>query len=77
MRLGTNGFHIFLHRVVDKSGTWFSYGGERLGQGKENARKFMLENPDIRDEIEKKIMEKLQIGADVTATDDAAAPVEF
>ena len=65
------------HGFIRKSGSWFTYDGDQLGQGKENARKFMLENPDIRDEIEKKIMEKLQIGADVTATDDAAAPVEF
>ncbi|WP_072802033.1 recombinase RecA [Rhodococcoides yunnanense] len=65
------------HGFIRKSGSWFTYEGDQLGQGKENARKFMLENPDIRDEIEKKIMEKLQIGADVTATDDKAAPVEF
>ncbi|MET0197839.1 MAG: recombinase RecA [Rhodococcus fascians] len=64
------------HGFIRKSGSWFTYDGDQLGQGKENARKFMLENPDIRDEIEKKIMEKLQIGADVTATDEAA-PVEF
>ena len=44
-----------------------------MGQGKENARKFLLENTDIRDEIEKKIKEKLGIGADVTATDEAPA----
>ncbi|MCZ4078608.1 recombinase RecA [Rhodococcus sp. H36-A4] len=66
------------HGFIRKSGSWFTYDGDQLGQGKENARKFMLENPDIRDEIEKKIMEKLQIGADVTAVDDdKAAPVEF
>ncbi|MDJ0361439.1 MULTISPECIES: recombinase RecA [unclassified Rhodococcus (in: high G+C Gram-positive bacteria)] len=66
------------HGFIRKSGSWFTYDGDQLGQGKENARKFMLENPDIRDEIEKKIMEKLQIGADVTAVDDEkAAPVEF
>ncbi|KZF05549.1 MAG: recombinase RecA [Rhodococcus sp. (in: high G+C Gram-positive bacteria)] len=65
------------HGFIRKSGSWFTYDGDQLGQGKENARKFMLENPDVRDEIEKKIMEKLQIGADVTATEDTAAPVEF
>ncbi|MFD4184040.1 DNA recombination/repair protein RecA, partial [Rhodococcus sp. NPDC058514] len=48
-----------------------------LGQGKENARKFLLENTDIRDEIEKKIKEKLGIGADVTADEAPAAPVDF
>ncbi|TFI44158.1 recombinase RecA [Rhodococcus sp. 1R11] len=65
------------HGFIRKSGSWFTYDGDQLGQGKENARKFMLENPDVRDEIEKKIMEKLQIGADVTAEEPAAAPVDF
>ena len=66
------------HGFIRKSGSWYTYEGDQLGQGKENARKFLLENTDIRDEIEKKIKEKLGIGADVTAaaTDDAA-PVEF
>ena len=41
--------------VVEKSGSWFSYGGQRIGQGRENAKKFLLENPDIADEIEAKI----------------------
>jgi recombination protein RecA len=41
--------------VIQKSGSWFSYGSERIGQGKENARAFLLQNPDIADEIEKAI----------------------
>jgi recombination protein RecA len=41
--------------IVDKAGSWFSYGEERLGQGKENARQFLKENSAIADEIEKKI----------------------
>ena len=41
--------------VVQKSGSWFSYNGERIGQGKENARKFIEDNPDIMREIEDKI----------------------
>ncbi|MFZ2529092.1 MAG: intein-containing recombinase RecA [Rhodococcus sp. (in: high G+C Gram-positive bacteria)] len=52
--------------IVRKSGSWYTYEGDQLGQGKENARKFLLENTDIRDEIEKKIKEKLGIGAVVT-----------
>ncbi|WP_443711520.1 hypothetical protein [Rhodococcus yananensis] len=51
---------------IRKSGSWYTYEGDQLGQGKENARKFLLENTDIRDEIEKKIKEKLGIGALVT-----------
>ncbi|MDL9936350.1 recombinase RecA [Gordonia sp. ABSL1-1] len=62
---------------IRKSGSWFTYEGDQLGQGKENARKFLLENEDIRDEIEKKIKEKLGIGATVDADDIAPAPVEF
>ncbi len=61
------------HGFIRKSGSWYTYEGDQLGQGKENARKFLLENTDIRDEIEKKIKEKLGIGADVTATDEAPA----
>jgi len=43
------------HNVINKSGAWYSYGDERLGQGKENTRDFLKENPEIRDEIERKV----------------------
>jgi recombination protein RecA len=43
--------------LIQKSGTWFSYGDERIGQGREVAKKFLLDNPSIREEIEKKIRE--------------------
>ncbi|MGQ4597638.1 intein-containing recombinase RecA [Nocardia sp. R6R-6] len=62
---------------IRKSGSWYTYEGDQLGQGKENSRKFLLENVDIRDEIEKKIKEKLGIGADVTADDAAEVPADF
>jgi recombination protein RecA len=45
--------------IVDKSGAWFAYGAERLGQGKENVREFLREHPDIRQQIEDKIYEHL------------------
>jgi len=45
--------------VVDKSGTWFSYKNERLGQGRDNAAKFLEENPDMAQEIERTLQEKL------------------
>jgi recombination protein RecA len=48
--------------IVKKSGAWYTYEGEQLGQGKENARKFLIENPKTADEIEKKIKTKLGIG---------------
>ena len=41
--------------IVEKSGSWYSYGEVRIGQGKENARKFLIDNPDMADEIEEKI----------------------
>jgi len=43
------------HKVINKSGAWYSYGDERLGQGRENARDLLKENPQLRDEIEQKI----------------------
>jgi recombination protein RecA len=43
------------YKVVDKSGAWYAYGGERIGQGRENAKRFLQENPAMADEIESKI----------------------
>ena len=48
--------------IVRKSGAWYTYEGEQLGQGKENARNFLKENPDRAEEIEKRIKEKLGVG---------------
>src|SRR5690606_18548014 len=45
--------------MVEKAGSWYSYNGERIGQGKENARNFLTQNPEIAQEIEGKIREKL------------------
>ncbi|EXJ52019.1 recombinase RecA [Microbacterium sp. MRS-1] len=66
------------HALVKKSGAWYTYDGEQLGQGKENARNFLLKNPDIAAEIETKIKQKLGIGeprggAEVAPADDLAA----
>ena len=44
--------------IVDKSGAWFSYAGQRIGQGKDNARKFLEDNPEVSDEIEALVREK-------------------
>ena len=65
---------------IRKSGSWYTYEGEQLGQGKENARNYLMENPDVANEIEKKIKEKLGVGATLTdeAIDDVLpAPVDF
>ncbi|MGE4657428.1 MAG: recombinase RecA [Gammaproteobacteria bacterium] len=45
--------------IVEKSGSWYSYGADRIGQGKENAREYLIEHPEIADEIEVKIRKKL------------------
>ena len=45
--------------VIDRAGSWYSYGEERLGQGRENSKEFMEENPEIMNEIERKIKEKV------------------
>lgn len=50
------------HNIVEKSGAWYSYDGDRLGQGKENVRKFLKENPDITQAIEKKVRETILPG---------------
>src|SRR5947209_17026169 len=47
------------HGIVEKSGTWLSYGGERLGQGRENARSFLREHTDVRAKIESALRKKL------------------
>ena len=57
--------------IVRKSGAWYTYEGDQLGQGKENARNFLHDNPDMANEIEKRIKEKLGVGPRLDA--DAAA----
>ncbi|HRY87958.1 MAG TPA: recombinase RecA [Rubrivivax sp.] len=48
-------------RVVDKSGAWYAYNGEKIGQGKDNAREFLRENPDIAREIENRVREAVGV----------------
>jgi recombination protein RecA len=59
------------HNIVEKSGAWYSYNGERIGQGKDNAREYLREHPEMALEIENKIREKLGV-----ATRGAAADAE-
>lgn len=65
--------------IVRKSGAWYTYEGDQMGQGKENARKFLRDNPDVAAEIEKRIKEKLGIGAqlDAEVVEPLPAPVDF
>src|SRR5665213_303831 len=53
--------------IVRKSGAWYTYEGDQLGQGKENSRAFLRDNPDLANEIEKRILEKLGVGAKLDA----------
>ncbi|MFM0608000.1 recombinase RecA [Paraburkholderia sediminicola] len=62
-------------KIVDKAGAWYSYNGERIGQGKDNAREFLRENPDIAREIENRIRESLGVNAMAEAVTGAAAEV--
>jgi recombination protein RecA len=68
------------HGIVKKSGAWYTYEGDQLGQGKEKARDFLLNNKDVANEIEQKILKKLGVGAYKQQPADAAAapaaPVE-
>ena len=61
------------HGFVKKSGAWYTYEGDQLGQGKENARNFLKDNPELATEIEKKIKTKLGIG--VAVGEDDQSPV--
>ena len=66
---------------IKKSGSWFTYGEDQLGQGKENARRYLRDNPAVRDEIERKILDKLNIGAgaelaEIAAESDDDAPID-
>jgi recombination protein RecA len=62
------------HGFVRKSGAWYTYESGQLGQGKENARAYLKENPDIANEIEKRIKEKLGVGARLDAPAEDAKP---
>ncbi len=66
------------HGFVRKAGAWYTYDGDQLGQGKENARAFLRDNPDLANEIEKRIKEKLGIGpqVDAPATPNSPVPID-
>jgi recombination protein RecA len=61
------------HEIVRKSGAWYTYDGDQLGQGKENSRNFLIKNPDVAEDIEKKIKMKLGLIVDAKAVAAAAA----
>ena len=61
------------HAVVRKAGAWFTYEGEQLGQGRENARKFLKEHEDTAEEIAKKVADKLGLGDALDGAEDESA----
>ncbi len=67
------------HKIVDKSGSWFSYGDLRLGQGRENARQFLKDNPDLANEIDQKVRVELGLvkkARPVAVEDEPQQPAE-
>src|SRR5687768_3073928 len=60
------------HRIVEKSGAWYAYKGEKIGQGKDNSREFLRENPAIANEIESKIREAVGIAGGMPLDAEAA-----
>lgn len=56
--------------VVNKAGAWYSYENTRIGQGRENSKDYLLSNPDLMAEIEKKVLEKYEIGDVKLSSDD-------
>ncbi|MBS4177049.1 recombinase RecA [Lederbergia citrea] len=63
--------------IVQKSGSWYSYNEERLGQGRENAKQFLKENPEIRSEIMYKIRDHYDLDGEKTAPEDDESQEEF
>ncbi|UFU05157.1 recombinase RecA [Ruania halotolerans] len=62
--------------IVRKSGAWYTYEGDQLGQGKENSRRFLKDNPELAVEIEEKIKTKLGIGVKLEAVPEAGEAAE-
>jgi recombination protein RecA len=65
--------------IIDKSGAWFSFGGERIGQGRENAKQFLIDHPDVYNAIEAKVLAHhsvRRIGVEVPAAAPAVAPTD-
>ncbi len=64
------------HGIIDKAGAWYSYKGDRIGQGKENVRKFLKENPELAEEIEQQIRAVVFPEAEEAATTPETAEAE-
>ena len=60
--------------LIEKSGSWFSYNGDRIGQGRENVKRYLEENPEVANEIEKKIREKSSEAFEKSLNDNESVP---
>lgn len=65
------------HGIVRKSGSWYTYEGDQLGQGKENVRNFLKDNPELADEIETKIKTTLGVGSSAEEQEETPVPADF
>ena len=68
--------------IIDKSGSWFSYEGQRIGQGRENAKRYLIERPELLQEVEKKVRDNFakafeqSLGEETPEDDDEEEPKE-
>ena len=68
--------------IIDKSGSWFSYEGQRIGQGRENAKRYLIERPELLQEVEKKVRDNFakafeqSLGEELPEEDDEEEPKE-
>ena len=67
---------VFSNGIVEKAGAWYSYGGDRIGQGKDNVRNFLKENPDIARDIDQQLRAKLLDKPVAEAVPDNVEPIE-
>jgi recombination protein RecA len=65
-----------LHNIVEKSGAWYSYDGERIGQGRENVRTFLKDHPDVFTKLDAQVRQKLGIGVSSKAAEVPAVPAD-
>ena len=63
--------------IIEKSGSWFSYNGQKIGQGRENAKKYLLENKEVLDEVEKKVRDNYAVAFEKSLTDGQAEEDEL
>jgi recombination protein RecA len=64
------------YNIIQRAGTWFSYGDDRMGQGRENARSFLVNNPDLRDKLKTEIFEKAGLSSNGHSKEEKPAEEE-